>query len=142
MFDIESFVHTESEAEVSTEYQPIPEGEYLAMIKPDSVEGKSVGENQRPVLNLLWEIQDTEVTEAVGRNTVRQTVWLDAKEDGTGLDFGKGKNVQLGRLLEAVGLRGKAWSPKGLEGLTAIINVKHRMVDDNTYEDVKSVSAA
>jgi len=74
----------------------------------------------------------------------RQTVWLDVDESG-GLDFGRGKNVQLGRLRAAVNQNnaGEPWQPNMLLGQTARCTIKHRLntTDNSMQADVKSVAA-
>lgn len=75
--------------------------------------------------------------------SVRQTLWLDTTESG-GLDFGKGKNVGLGRLREALGQNapGKPWAPGMLVGGVAKVKVSHSIDkrDNVTINaDVKAV---
>lgn len=126
-FNPDSFMNSTSTEANDTQYTPVPEGEFQATI--DKVEAKVVGqETPRPILNVTWKTSDESVKNATGRaeNSVRQTIWLDVTESG-GLDFGKGKNVGLGKLRDALGQNkpGQAWAPGMLVGGVAKIKVKH-----------------
>lgn len=127
LFNPDTFLNSTFTEANDTQYIPVPEGEWQATI--DKVEAKVVGqETPRPVLNVTWKITDPAVQQATGRaeNSVRQTIWLDVTESG-GLDTGKGKNVGLGKLREALGQNtpGKAWTPGMLVGGVARVKVKH-----------------
>ena len=66
---------------------------------------------------------------------------LDLTPSGS-LDTSKGKNIGLGRLREAVGQNkpGQAFSFQNLPGLMAKITIKHRLVDDDTFAEVKGTA--
>jgi len=137
-FDVDSFMNTEMDGDISTEYSPIPDGEYPAV--SDTVTPGTTP-NGSPFLEVNWVIDEPGNDEAHGRK-VRQTLWLDLLESGA-LDRGKGKNVQLGRLLKAVGLHGKRWNPAMLSGQPAMIRVSSRsdkQNPDRLYNDVKNVA--
>ena len=126
-FNPDSFMNASITEANDTQYVPVPEGEFQATI--DKVEAKVVGnETPRPILNVSWKTSDPAVQNATGRaeNTVRQTIWLDVTESG-GLDFGKGKNVGLGKLRDALGQNrpGQSWAPGMLVGGVAKVKVKH-----------------
>lgn len=126
-FNPEAFMNASVSEANDTQYIQTPEGEWPATI--EKVEAKVVGqETPRPILNVMWKTTDPEVQDATGRaeNIVRQTVWLDVTESG-GLDFGKGKNVGLGKLRDALGQNqpGSSWAPGMLVGGVAKIKVKH-----------------
>ena len=143
MFDEDAFMSSTSEGEMSTEFTPVPVGEYQAVVKKI---GTRSGEGEKgpwAMLDVTWAIDDASVTEATGMDnpSVRQSLFLDITEEG-GLNLGKGKNIDLGRLREALGQNGAgAWSPSMLEGQVATVLVDHRLHDGRTYADVKSVSA-
>ena len=143
MFDPDTFLNTSVEGQLDTRNIPIPEGEWPATIS--GVASRVVGEESKPVLDITWKIEDNEEVKAVTQrdvSTVRQTVWLDISESG-GLDMGKGKNVQLGKLRDAVNQNGPTpWSAVMLEGAYAIIRVGHRISGEDTYSDVKAVAKA
>ena len=140
MFDPDEFLNTSVEGTLDTRSVPVPEGEWLATISGLST--RVVGQDSKPVLDVTWKIEDNEkVAKATGRDvsTVRQTIWLDITESG-GLDMSKGKNIQLGRLREAVGQNTSGpWSASMLEGHTAIVRVEHRTYEGEIYSDVKGV---
>lgn len=126
-FDPNSFMNTTVNSSNDTQYIQVPEGEFQATV--DKVEAKVVGQdNPRPVLNVSWKTSDPQVQNVTGRaeNTVRQTIWLDVTESG-GLDDGKGKNVGLGKLRDALGQNtpGQPWMPGMLVGGVAKIKTKH-----------------
>lgn len=140
-FNAEQFMQTEVEGQLETEFTPIPEAEYRAVIKevkPDSTPKGS------PFLELIWIIDDAGVRELMGQDepTCRQTVWLDISDNGA-LEFGKNKNVGLGKLRDALGQNdGKPWSPLMLMGQPATVNVKHRLGSEGgTFSEVKGVRA-
>lgn len=138
-FNPDTFLNTQVDAPLSTEYVPIPEGEYNAVI--EKVDPRTVGQESKPVLDVVWRIDAPEVEDA-HEKSVRQTIWLDVTAQGN-LDLSKGKNVQLGRLRDAVGqnVPGQAWMPSMLVGNVARIFVKHRMGDEGQiFSDVKGVS--
>lgn len=149
-FDPELFLQTETTDSSSTEFTPFPEGEHVAVVKEVKgrlVEGKD-GKPSRPVMDVTWECSSPEVQEALGREagTIRQTVWLDMMAGG-GLDMGKGRNVQLGRLREALGQNepGRPWSPLNLVGGVAQITVTHTPNpngDGSVFANVTAVATA
>ena len=66
-------------------------------------------------------------------------MFLDMDENGD-LELGKGKNVDLGRLREALGQNtGGNWSPSQLVGSSATIHVSNRLYEGKTYADVERV---
>ena len=143
MFDEDAFMSSTSEGEMSTEFTPVPVGEYQAIVKKV---GTRSGEGEKgawAMLDVTWAIDDAGVTEETGMDnpSVRQSIFLDITESG-GLDMGKGKNIGLGRLREALGQNtGAAWSPTMLEGNVATVSVDHRLYEGRTFADVKNVSA-
>lgn len=142
-FDPDTFMNQTIDEALDTRFVPVPEGDYPATIK--SFEIKQVGQENRTVLNIIWDIQDQTVLAEIGRDsaTVRQTVWLDI--DQGKLDKGKGKNVGLGRLRAALGQNepGQPWNFGALEGAgPALVRVTHRADRDDpeiVYSEVKSV---
>lgn len=142
-FDPDLFMNQQTTEASSTQYVPIPVGEYMAVIK----EVKAGTAGDKPVLNVTWKIDDQGVRDETGLEepSVRQTLWLDLTPGG-GLDSGKGKNVGLGKLREALGQNtpGQPWSPGMLVGQVAMVQVGHRSGKEpgEVYADVKAVAAA
>lgn len=139
-FDPEMFLNTQTEDANETQFQPIPENEYTAVI--DDLKPRVV--NDKPVLDVVWAIDDEGVKAETGldKPTVRQTIWLDVDSSGN-LEAGKNKNISLGRLRDALKQNepGKPWSPQMLLGNVARINVTHTMKDDKLFVNVNKVAA-
>jgi hypothetical protein len=120
VFDPDTFMQEEVEGANDTVYPTLPAGEYTGMIskvEPRQTEGKD-GKTFYPC-DITWELMnvDPKILADLGRDkaTVRQSIFLDLTDSGT-LDLGKGKNVQLGRLREAVGLNTGGFSLRKLVG--------------------------
>lgn len=141
-FDPDLFMNTSTTDANDTQFVPVPTGEFNAVIE----EVKPGMAGDKPVLNLTWAIDDQGVRDETGmeKPTVRQTIWLDLTPGG-GLDMGKGKNVGLGRLREALGQNtpGKAWGPGQLMGQVARVQISHRPGKEagQIFADVKQVTA-
>lgn len=134
-FDVTVFENLVAEGAMATRYEPVPEGEYQALIKEVSPTVITTDEGPRPALRLTWLIvgDDAEkLAQELGRRevTVNQTVFLDIEQDKSGnyrLATGKGQNVQLGRIREALGQNtGGKWEYSMLRGAgPAVIMVRH-----------------
>lgn len=140
MFDPDNFLNQETNEETSTEYTPIPEGEYQAVV--DEVKGRQT--DDYTVLDVTWRLDKPEDEDAHGK-TVRQSIFLDLTESG-GIAGGKGKNVQLGRLRAAVNQNqpGQNWAPSHLLGQVALVSVKNvpsKKDDGAIYSNIKGVAA-
>lgn len=139
-FNPDSFLNTSTSDANATSFNPVPEGEYNAAVKEIKPRSTDSG---KAILDVVWSIDDAAAAAATGiaNPTVRQSIFLDITESG-GLDIGAGKNVQLGKVREALNQnqKGKVWRPGDLVGGVARITVKHRMVNDDTYADVKGVA--
>ena len=138
--DKEQFLNRPIEGPISSSFVAVPEGEYLSKVIENGVsapEDKLGANGWSCWLDITWGIVDEEklpgVIEETGKEkpTIRQRLFLDVLRDEndkvTALDMGKGKNVPLGQVLEAVGLDGakKRWTWKHLEGQIARIKVTH-----------------
>jgi hypothetical protein len=141
-FNPDTFLNTQTNEANDTVTIPCPEGEHPAAIKAIKPRVLSSGQ---AVLDVYWTVNSDEAREETGQAEpmVRQSVWLDVTESG-GLDFGKGKNVSLGKLRDAVGQNqsGKPWAPGMLIGAAAIVKVGHSIDkrDGETIQaDVKAV---
>lgn len=143
-FDADQFMNSSTTDANSTQYTPVPEGEFQASI--NSVTPRVTGTG-KALLNIGWKVDDERVRTETGMADpmVYQTIWLDVTESG-GLDTGKGKNVGLGKLREALGQNkpGAPWSPGMLMGQVAMIRVGHSIDKrDNVsiQAEVKAVAA-
>ncbi len=141
-FDPQAFLDAQTTETNDTRVLPCPVGEWPATI--DSVDIKSgVGQKSGEPwtkLAVKWVIEGCPANQLAERDKIftQQGVMLDLTESG-GLDMGKGKNVQLGRLREAVGLNqpGQPFSFRMLIGRSAKVSVSHREYEGNLYDEVK-----
>ncbi len=146
-FSPDTFLQTEIEGQNDTKFHPVPVGEYRGkVVKLETKQAEVQGET-KTIVTVHWEIDDDKAREATGmeRPTARQEVWLDLNENN-GLDMGKGKNVSLGKLREAVGLNnpGQSFSFAMLNGRGARVYVTHRpnAKTGDIYAEIKKVVAA
>lgn len=146
-FDPSTFLDATMTDSNSTAQTPCPEGEYQAVILDEPVvrqfSGTKDPSKQYTTIDLLWSIDDPAVTTVTGRTPtkVRQSVMLDFNDNGQ-LDMGKGRNVSLGRLREAVNMNqpGVPFSFRKLVGSSAKVKVTHRVADDTVYDEIRSVA--
>lgn len=145
-FDADAFLNQEVDANFESEFTPIPEGDFEAQIFKVEVntyvakKGDDKGQ-EKPFLNLIWRINDPEVTEATGMTDpqVKQAVFLDFS-DGV-LEEGTNKNIMLGKLREIGELTKNPFRLTDLEGVSAIVKVKHRIMDDGRpAAEVKAIT--
>jgi len=153
-FNPELFLNMTTEDANSTEYVLLPPGEYVAVIgpiSPDSFKSFDIKRGDRAGekayrLDLKLDINDETgaLAELLGRKpSITTGIMLDVKPDGS-LEFGKGRNVQLGRLRDAVGQNstGRPWSFGHLSGQVVKIVVKHGSYDGKTTVNVDSFGKA
>jgi hypothetical protein len=146
-FDPKAFLDVVVTEQGSTVVTPVPPGEHIAIIEKVDTRAWQAkdGSSSGIALDVTYNIDSPAVKEALGRSkvTVTQGIMLDLT-DGGALDMGKGKNVTLNRLREAVDLNvaGKPFSFRMLEGKVVKINVQHRPDGDRIYNDVKGVVRA
>lgn len=146
-FDASAFLNSTVNDASSTTMTPVEEGEYVALAKKVDVRqftGTKDPSKTYTSLDVSWAIDDARQKEVTGmaEPQVRQSIMLDLTESGN-LDMGKGKNVGLGRLREAIGLNqpGRPFSFSMIEGRPAKVFVTHRTDGDNIYAEIKKVAA-
>lgn len=154
MFNADDFLNSALATPLSTEFQVIPEGDHPflldadpEMLKPREVKfnDKQTGEPKSFFqLELTAVCQSDKVRADMGRDrvTCRMRVNLDLDSSGR-LDGGKGKNVALGRLFEAVGKNRPGVTIKDLLGAGPFIGrVKHTRSekDGRVYADISNVA--
>jgi hypothetical protein len=146
MFDPSQFLDMQVEGSNDTKLIPVPAGEFTAI--SEKVECRTWTSKKDPsksgvTLEVHWLIDDNSVKEMLGRDkvSVRQGIMLDLLDSG-GLDMGKGKNVGLGRLREALNMNspGEPFSFSMIPGRMAKIKVDHRIDGDAIYAEVKGVT--
>jgi hypothetical protein len=130
----------------STQIIPVPEGDYQGVIAQEPefrVNQRKDGTGNILFMDIRWELSAPEIAELTGRNplTVRQSIIVDTTPSG-GLDMGKGKNVGLGRLREALDMNkpGVPFSFRDLPGKRATVHVKNRTDDERIYDEVSAVA--
>lgn len=151
MLNPEEFLNATTTEALDTHLDPCPAGEYIGVIDDVQVHKfvyKS-GENEGKDgyrLALRWEIQDDAVKQALSRDkvSVMQSLLLDLTATGDGLDMGRGKNVRLGQIRDAVGqnVAGQPWNPKMLEGGVAKVKVKNGVYNDLPNAEIEAVRKA
>jgi hypothetical protein len=139
-FDPNQFLDMQVTESNSTVAIPVPENEYVAVAADAKVrqwqskDGTATGF----ALDITWDIDSPELKAELGRDkiTVKQGIMLDMTPDGTGLDMGKGKNVGLGRLREAIGKNtpGQSFSFSQIAGNVCKVLVKHRVNPNDTEQ--------
>lgn len=142
MFDPQAFMDTTTDQSNDTTMTPCPEGEWQATASDVNIKtgtSQKTGEDWAR-LDVKWEIVGTEANTISERDKiiVTQGVMLDV--NGSGLDMGKGKNIGLGRLREALGLNtpGAPFSPRMIIGRSAKVAIKHREYEGKIFDDVKA----
>lgn len=149
-FDPSSFLTQETDQQMDTQFILIPAGEYPAMIKKiDARQQQNPNDPSQvwTIIDITYAIDDQGVREETGlpEPSIRQSLFLDLDDSGK-LATGKGKNVNLGRLREAVGLNkpGVAFSFDALVGQAVIVAVSHtpdKKDPEIIYANVKKVAA-
>jgi hypothetical protein len=145
-FDPAAFLDQSISGTLDTKMQPCPEGEFIAVI--DSVNPRpwnsKDGTKAGVALDILWTIDDAGVKATLGRNRilVKQGIMLDLDATGQRLDVSKGKNINLGRLREALGMNDASapFSFNMLPGQVAKVKVTHRIDGEDVYADIKMVT--
>jgi hypothetical protein len=141
MFDPDTFMQQTVDHPLETEYLSVPPGEYVATI--DDFTSKAIeridfeyktGERAGTPgvmvkLTIPFIVQDETVKAEMQREkvVVSKQIILDLDEAG-GIDWGKNKNVELGRVRAAVGqnVDGQPWSIEKLRGAGPVmIKVVH-----------------
>lgn len=145
-FDPTTFMQTAINEPNDTKFESCPPGEFNAVISKIEIKeitSKKSGKLVYPC-ELTWNVLDEKVKAELGRDnvTVRQSLWIDFTDSGS-LDMGKGKNVGLGKLREALGMNGPGFSFAKLEGAgPARISVAERPNEkdpSNPYVNVVAV---
>lgn len=139
-FDPDQFAQMPIEGANATEFIPIDEGEYPGVIQKYEFRPTEKGQL---ILDITWKVDDQQQQEKTGREnlTARQSIFLDRLPNGS-LDMSQGKNVQLGRLREALGMNtpGQAFTFTMLTGQAARVKVKNRKYEDDIFSEVKGVT--
>lgn len=149
-FDPNAYMNLQTDASFETSFTPVPDGEYPAAIDSFKLENvkftdKSTGADEyRLVGRVSWNILDDTVKQALGMHKVlvRQDIFIDLTPTGQ-FDTSKNKNIDLGRLREALGMNQGAFSLQMLQGAGPVYIKVGSRPDKNDaskiYNDVKGV---
>jgi hypothetical protein len=145
-FDSDSFMNASVEGEMETRFEPVPEGEYTAVIENVAVKEVDGPEGKIKICDVTWDIMDEDLKTNLGREKlqVRQGVFLDVDNKGN-IVIGANKNIQLGRIRAALGQNtSSSWNFAKLLGsapATIKVGVKPDKDDPETlYNRVLKVS--
>ncbi len=149
-FDPNAFLAATTTESLDTRYIPIPIGEYPAIINQLAVRKQVNPKDQTEtwtILDITYALDDAGVREATGLDnpTIRQSIFLDIDAGGD-IDTAKGKNINLGRLREALGLNtpGAEFSLSMLNGQACIVGTTQNpnaKDPDSPYSNVAKVGA-
>jgi hypothetical protein len=142
VFDPEDFMNSTISEPNATKVESVPPGEYRAVIeeaKPPRVTSGKDG-TEYCFMDVVWSIDDDQLKERLGREKllVRQGLMLDLTADKK-LDMGKGKNVGLGRLREALGLNSGPFNPRQLTGAGPALIAVEQQKNNPEYTQVAKV---
>lgn len=146
-FDPNTFLNAQFDETNDTKVIPVPAGEYLAISEKVDIKSwaSKDGSSSGIKLEIVWDIQDENVKALLGRDSVKvtQQQMLDLTETGA-LDMGKGKNVGLGRIREALDLNvpGQPFSFAMIQGRMAKVVVSHRTAGEDIYAEIKKIAKA
>lgn len=120
-FDPDIFLQSAVEGSNDTSYPTLPNGEYFAMIDKIDIPKDRKNKKDEPLymLEVSWKVMDLDpaLQKIFGDRTptLRQTIFLDLTAENN-LDMGKGKNIGLGKLREALNLNSGKFSFTNLVG--------------------------
>ncbi len=127
-FDVNNFLDAATTEQGSTKVEPIPAGEYTAIIadvKSRLVTSRKDG-SSRPVLDIVYNLSAPELAAKMGRQKLEITDGIFPDVAGGKLDMAKGKNIKLNRLRDACGLNtpGQPFAPRMLIGKMVKVSTK------------------
>ncbi len=148
IFDPQNFLDGSTGGANSTKRLVVPAATYPAFIsdlKSRNGTVKKEGENfGKPwtTLEVSWQIDDGGILAATMEQqkvVVFQSIMLEFSETGALAD-GKGKNVKLGRLREAIGLNDGPVPWRSFVGRPAVIKVEHEIYEGEPQARVTAVA--
>ena len=145
-FDPQQFLDVNLTEANSTQYTPIPEGDYTLVsteVKARPWTSKD-GASSGMAIDIIYDVDDPHVRELMGRDKVqvKQGLMLDLNPNG-GISTEKGRNVNLGRVRDAMGLNtpGQPFNFRMMVGQVVKGHIKPRIADDGQiYNDVSAVA--
>lgn len=145
-WDPSNLLNQPQQGNLQTKYIRVEPGEYPAVIQ--KLDYRTLPKKDKPselshILDIVYAVDDARQREVTGMSepTVRQSIFLDIV-DGK-LDRSTNKNVQLGKVLEAVGLNDRPeWVFNDLVGRACYISVAqtpNEKAPDDPYLNVTKV---
>ena len=146
-FDANSFLDQQIEGKTSTERILVEPGEYPAFVSDvKSATGFSEKNNEPWArLDVIFEIEDENQKARTGKSRILMTYGVMLELDDNepdGLAKGRGKNVKLGKLREALGKNDGNCSPREFMHLRAKVQVKHEIWQNEPQERLVGVRKA
>lgn len=157
MFDANAFVSSATDP-LATQFEVCPEGEWQMMIDTDPKQLAETTDEDKVYVGIKhhagvseksgkpydfydWTLNcvviDPRVKQKLGRENVNVRMRLGLDLENGRLATGPNKNVNLGRLRDALGQNVGGWTPQQLLGAGPFIGkVTHTTVKDNVYADV------
>lgn len=147
MFDPNDFLGTSFNEVLDTRRIPTPIGEYVGQIgMGDKDLTLNTGEKDgKKWAQLSLRIYLTDPSGAIKAVTgsekpmVIHTVFLDLNDAGN-FDASKGKNIRIGKILEAAGKLKPGWKLTDIKGSTIKVSIGHRVYEGDTFDEVKAVT--
>lgn len=139
--DPQAFMNSTTTEVGSTIFEPIPSGEYSAIIEAVNPP-RNVGD--RHVMDVFFLLLAPDIAAKLGRDklVIKQGYFLDFSPN-FGLDMSKGKNIALNKLRDALGQLKNNWSPRDLIGagpLKVQVGLRSdRINPDVIYNEIKAV---
>lgn len=134
---------------------PIPAGSVILGIITDAVARSWTSKKEDAkvkagiAVDLKIELNLTsypDIQKVVGADQVIMTpgIMLDMKDDGKSIDWSTGKNGNLRRYREALGMNnpGESFSIRQMVGRPILVKIKHRTYEGEFYDEVDSVAKA
>lgn len=148
-FNAEAFMQAKHKGALDTKLPVVPIGEYRLQLERLVPREQEVKKGERKgetivILDVIWEVLDERLKELLNmaKVTVRQSLFLDLTPEGQ-LDFGKAKNVALGRLREALGQNDpkKEWFPNMMLGAIVKGKVDHQPNEEDPTSPFSKVTS-
>ena len=144
-FDPDQFMNTTVEGELDTKRPVVPASQYNCQVFKVTPKSGTIGKGDNAGKTwasfvLTLEVMDEAVKEEMNQDKVfvSYNIFLDLT-DSEQLDMSKGKNVQLGKLRNAVGQNdGSPWTPAMLLGQMVEADVVVG-VNNNTGDEINNV---
>lgn len=142
-FNPDDFLSQSRKAGLSTTFPVIPEGKYPGQCREVTVNQREINNEERTIVTTKWELLDDDLRDELDREHVycNFDFFIDFDETGD-ISTEEGKNVSLGKFLDAFDMNDKDWSFSDFVDLEGLCNVKvtSKKGDPSTkYSNITSV---